>query len=215
MQGVKLFQKEREEVEIMPQMAQQDQLKELILQNITPDVMEQVAVNLSKNINEDYTSQTIETRNIDEMSPIITTLTDVVKQDEDGNIDILTDELGLWLEMIGAKGIIPPSAMPYNQRANFSSIYTRLHNGVYRVIYDTDEQGNVRRDSKGEPVIIKKEPVHLGVTWRNLNQLCNLAYMGSSRNLQGKIFVGTKGTSPIGMDNRWDDVLTNLFGGSK
>lgn len=191
-----------------------EQIKDELIKSVSPDVLQSLSLALSRS--EDYTSEIIENRTVEDMSPIITTLIEVIKQNEETKeIDVLQDDKGIWLDAIGTKGIIPPGLMPYNQQANFSAIFTSLQGGVYRVTYEYNDDGSVKRDEKGEPVIKKREPVNMGTAWRNLNQLCNLAYSGNSRNLQAKIFAGVKGTSPIGFDERWDNVLTKMFEGGK
>lgn len=192
-----------------------EHIKDELLKSVSPDVLKSLSVALSRS--EDYTSELIENRTVEDMSPIITILTDIIKQNEETKkLDVLQDDRGIWLDAIGTKGIIPPALMPYNQMANFSAIFTSLQHGVYRVTYDYNEDGSVKRDEQGEPVIVKREAVNMGVTWRNLNQLCNLAYSGNSRTLQAKIFAGVKGTPPIGFNDKWDSVLTKMFeGGNK
>lgn len=198
------------EVEILPPKELLSELKD----NLSEGAIDQLRIALNRS--EDFTSHVVENRNIEEISPIITTLTDIFKKDDDGKPEVLEDKLGIWTDVIGTKGIIPSSMIAYNQRANLSAIITRLVKGVYLMEYEQDEKtGEVLKDDNDEPIVKKKTAINAGTLLRNYNNLCNLAINGQSRVLQAKVFGAWSGTSPIGMDSTWDNALTSLFGSRK
>ena len=174
-----------------------------------------ITADLKKIVSEDYTSSRIEASVVDEIPAVITTLTDLVESDENGKLQVRTDERGNWIDFIGAKGNIPRWFLPYNQRANFSSIFLRLQSGCYEVEYQLNDDGSVFLVPAGNPVIVSKKCTSIAVALRNLNQVCMLGLDANRSILQAKIFGGLKGGVPLGYEGNFDKMVADMIGKPK
>ena len=179
------------------------------MNQLTPDMVQAFSAAFQQN---DFTSNTISHNVLEETPEAITILSDLVKQGKDGDLEVLTDENGNWLDFIGAKGFIPVHMMEYNRRANYNSIVTTLVDDCYEVTYETDARtGIIKLGDDGKPIILRRVAVNVGTTLRNLNQSCELASAGARATLQAKVLGAVSGTSPIGMDGTWDNALQKAF----
>lgn len=185
------------------------------LLNLNPGDIRALTADLKKVVTEDYTASKIEASVVDEIPAVITTLTDLVDTDNEGNLKVRTDDRGNWIDFIGAKGNIPRWFMPFNQNANFSSIFLRLENGCYEIEYNLLEDGTVKKDDCGKPIIKSKRCTSMAVSLRNLNQVCMLGLEANRSVLQAKIFGGLKGGIPIGYEGNLDKMLIDLMGKRK
>jgi len=180
--------------------------------SLGPDGIKSLTADLKHLISEDYTAQKIEASVVDEIPAVITTLTDLVETDEKGDLLVRKDERGNWIDFIGAKGNIPRWFMPFNQRANFSSIFLRLEHGCYEVEYKINQDGSLYLDENNNPVIQSKKCTSMAVSLRNLNQVCMLALEANRPILQAKIFGGLKGGVPLGYEGNFDKIVLDLMG---
>lgn len=185
------------------------------LLNMNPGEIRALTADLKKVVTEDYTASKIEASVVDEIPAVITTLTDLVDTDENGNLLVRKDERGNWIDFIGAKGNIPRWFMPFNQRANFSSIFLRLEQGCYEIEYKQNPDGSLFLDENDNPVIDSKTCTSMAVALRNLNQVCMLALEANRPILQAKIFGGLKGGIPLGYEGNIDKMVTDLIGKRK
>ena len=185
---------------------------EEFMEQLTPDMQQAFTAAFQQFQQNDYTSNTIERNVLEEAPEAITILTDLIKQANDGSLEVLTDEHGNWMDYIGAKGYIPPHMAEYNRRANYNSIVTTLVDDCYQVTYQTDpDTGIIKVDSGGNPIVLRRVAINVGTELRNLNQSCELAMSGARATLQAKVLGAVSGTSPIGMDGTWDSALQKAF----
>jgi hypothetical protein len=188
-------------------------IAELEKAGLPSEVVDKVSLELHRN--EDYTSNVAVSRTIEELPSIITTLVDIIKEKE-GELNTLKDSHGIWLDVLGTKGNIPHDDVPYHRRANINAILTSLVDDVYHHEYETDEKtGATIFDDFGNPTITQRIAVNVGVEKRNLDSLNNLAIDGNTRNLQGRILGAYGGGTSVGIDGRFEDMLSNAFEGRR
>lgn len=180
-----------------------------------PNDIRAITADLKKIVTEDYTASKIEASVVDELPAVITTLTDVFELGEDNKLKVRQDERGNWVDLMGPKGNIPRWFMPYNQRANFSSIFLRLEGGCYEIEYKTNHDGSIFLNESGNPVIESKKCTSMAVALRNLNQVCMLGLEANRAILQAKIFGGLKGGVPLGYEGNFDKLVADMIGKPK
>lgn len=177
------------------------------------EIVDRVSLELHRN--EDYTADVAVNRTIEELPSIVTTLVDIIKQ-QDGELSTLKDEHGIWLDVVGTKGNIPHMDLPYHRRANISAILTGLVNDVYHHEYKKDEQTKeLILDDNGLPIITKRIPINVGTEKRNLDSLNYLAVDANTRNTQARILGAYGGGTGVGIDGRFEDMLSNAFEGRR
>ena len=215
---INLFSKEPPEAELISEPQDDDDVNSVVIAELEKaglpsEAIDKVRFELSRN--EDYTANVAVNRTIEELPSVITTLVDIIKE-KDGQINTLKDPHGIWLDVLGTKGNIPHDDVPYHRRANINAILTGLVDDVYHQEYKTDEKtGATIFDTSGNPIITKRIAVNVGVEKRNLDSLNNLAIDGNTRNLQGRILGAYGGGTSVGIDGRFEDMLSTAFEGRR
>lgn len=149
--------------------------------------------------------------------PVITVGTDLDKEDEfTGEIKTKKDKWGFWLDYQGTKGKIFDTEVPHFQYGHLGAIIPRMRNKLYHYVYDEDEKtGEINKDSKGNPIIKKKERIHLGIEMSNLKARLNLAEDGYARNQQKDVIIGGVGQVDPYTGDRMKEALQFAFGKRK
>ena len=179
-------------------------------ENELEELAKRVSLTLKK---EDYTSDTT-TRTIEEVPDKATRFIDLRDKREGlGVYDSRKDEWGNPVELIGELGNIPPSQMPYMRISGFNNIWTRLRDGVFLDVFETDENGQQVLDKDGSPIILYTKPVNIGLVMRELQATMNLAFKENRVKRQGGILVGWNGGDPLRLDSdEFSKVARDLFG---
>jgi len=213
-----LFSKEPVEAELVSEPQDDNDVNSVVIAELEKAGLPQEAiekVRLELHRNEDYTANVAVSRTIEELPSIVTTLVDIIKEKE-GELSTLKDPHGIWLDVLGTKGNIPHDDVPYHRRANINAILTSLVDDVYHQEYEIDKKtGATIFDEKGNPTITRRIAVNVGVEKRNLDSLNNLAVDGNTRNLQGRILGAYGGGTSVGIDGRFEDMLSTAFEGRR
>lgn len=176
--------------------------------------LEELAKRVSLHLTKDeYVSDTT-TRTIEEVPDKATRFIDLHEKREDQNVyDARHDEWGNPIELMGALGNVPPTQMPYMRISGFNNIWSRLRDGVFLDVFETDDNGQQVLDENGVPKVLYTKPVNIGLVMREYQANLNLAFKENRTKRQAGILVGWQGGDPLRLDaDDFNKVADSLFG---
>lgn len=176
--------------------------------------IEEIVKRISLTMNKDEFVSDTTTRTVEDVPDKATRFIDLHEKREDQNIyDARHDEWGNPIELQGALGNIPPTQMPYMRISIFNNIWSRLEDGVFLKVFETDKNGQQVLDENGVPKVLYKKPINIGLIMREAQLTLNLAFKENRTKRQAGILVGWQGGDPLRLDaDDFNKVADSLFG---